>query len=40
MKTNLHKSENFRELVTLFYRGENERMNEVAQLQVSKMFKL
>jgi hypothetical protein len=33
MKNHLQDSKNFQELVTLFYRGENELMNEVSQQQ-------
>ena len=33
MKNHLQDSKNFQELVTLFYRGENKLMNEVAQQQ-------
>ncbi len=33
MTNHLIESKDFQELVTLFYRGENELMNEVAQQQ-------
>jgi len=33
MTAHLQESKNFQELLTLFYRGENELMNEVAQRQ-------
>ena len=33
MTNHLQDSKDFQELVTLFYRGENELMNEVAQQQ-------
>jgi hypothetical protein len=37
MKTHLQESKNFQQLVTLFYRGENELMNEVAQQQQKEL---
>ena len=37
MTDHLQDSKNFQELVTLFYRGENELMNEVAQQQQKEL---
>ena len=37
MTNHLQESKNFQELVTLFYRGENELMNEVAQQQQKEL---
>tara|TARA_B100001105_G_C22224014_1_gene370934 strand:+ start:512 stop:631 length:120 start_codon:yes stop_codon:yes gene_type:complete len=37
MTNQLQDSKNFKELVTLFYRGENELMNEVAQQQQKEL---
>jgi len=37
MTNHLQDSKNFQELVTLFYRGETELMNEVAQKQQKEL---
>lgn len=37
MTNHLQESKNFQELVTLFYRGENELMNELAQQQQKEL---